>query len=191
MTVLFKLVLFCLFSLFTYLFFFSYRKNVIVTFRYQYIYQKKIYFFQNLYYAKLTYYLTTGNSIASEQLAKFCCCTVQPYPFVSSAASDPSQFTLVFKTDVDVQLSGFMAELYVCKYTWILYNCISTAYGCARRITFRSCRYTYTLLKWVRLRHFVEMGTSAICSLKNAQSRRKLHHKLDSFHQLGKLTDRL
>ena len=46
-------------------------------------------------------------------MAKYCGPTFQWFPLISTNENDPNQLTLVFQSDVDVQLTGFLAELYV------------------------------------------------------------------------------
>ena len=57
----------------------------------------------------------TGDSTEGEELGRYCNYASQLFPVVSSNTVEPSQLTLIFRSDVDVQYSGFVAQFYVCK----------------------------------------------------------------------------
>ena len=61
-------------------------------------------------------YQFTGDSTSSQEMAKYCGSTFQWFPLISTDETDLSQLTLVFQSDVDVQFTGFLAEIYVGKF---------------------------------------------------------------------------
>ena len=56
-----------------------------------------------------------GDSNTTEALGTFCRSSQQNFPLVSGRTRYPSQLTIVFKSDLDVQYTGFQAKIFTCK----------------------------------------------------------------------------